>query len=94
MRNLEKLDPSGFDRREYVALSWVRSVLTMSDGPPPELDDEFRRTFSAEERRYIITSMRAMYFFNLLGNTAEILARRLLHLPEREPVASCALNIY
>ncbi|MDY6797098.1 MAG: hypothetical protein SWK76_17725 [Actinomycetota bacterium] len=93
IRSLEKLDPSGFDEREYIALSWVRSVLTMPDGPPPELDEALHTAFSARERRYIITAMKAVYFFNLLGNTAERWTRRLLRFPEPEPNAACTLDL-
>lgn len=63
-----RLDPAAFDPRTHVALTYVRQLLTSREGAPPELREEFEATFSVEERRYVLASMKGMFCTNLLVN--------------------------
>jgi hypothetical protein len=90
--DLVLLDPSHFDDREHTALTWVRSTLTVEDGAAPEEIERFERAFTSSERKYVIASMKGMYFVNLLNNTLERWARKTLKMPALESKATCKLD--
>ena len=69
VRNLRRLDLEKFEHREYIALNWVRHFLTCPDGVPVDVEEEFITTFTPGEQLYIKTSMKGMFFFNLLFST-------------------------
>jgi len=69
IRNLRRLDLEEFERREYTALNWVRCFLTCPDGVPIGVEEDFAATFTSREQLYIKTSMKGMFFFNLLFST-------------------------
>lgn len=84
------LEPERFDAREHAALSWVRETLTRREGPAAQTAERFERAFGERERAHIVATMKAMYFFNLIGNSADGWMRRLLGRGEEEP-AACSL---
>ena len=90
MRDLAALDPARFDAREHAALSWVREALTRREGPAPQTAERFESAFDEDERAWVVATMKAMYFFNLIGNTVDGWMRRLPGRREEEP-AACAL---
>lgn len=91
IRELKRLDPDRFEESRLTALSWVRAFLTERGGVPPGLELEFRRTFPPKERRYVVTSMKGMFFFNLLANTWSVWARKALRLSPKESGRVCDL---
>lgn len=91
MKDLARLDPERFDAREHAALSWVRETLTRREGASNETARRFEDAFDARQRGQVIAVMKAMYFFNLTGNTFDDLLRKLLRRPAFEPGAACAL---
>ena len=91
IEDLKRLDPDRFEERKHTALSWVRAFLTYQDGVPDELDLEFASVFPPRERRHVVTSMKGMFFFNLLANTWSVWARKAIRLPPKETDQACAL---
>jgi hypothetical protein len=67
LQDLETLDPSRFDRREWVALTWTRQLLT--GGVVEEIQREFDETFGQRERARIMALIQLMHLSNLTGNT-------------------------
>jgi glycine cleavage system H protein len=47
----------------------VRCFLTIPEGVPVEVEEEFVATFTPREQLYVKTSMKGMFFFNLLFST-------------------------
>ncbi|MBN2028523.1 MAG: hypothetical protein JW854_17360 [Actinobacteria bacterium] len=84
MKDLVRLDPSRFDAREHAALCWVRETLTSIQGASEDTLGRFEEAFDERHREYVVATMKAMYFFNLLGNTAESLLLRLLGRDEEQ----------
>ncbi len=78
------LDPSRFDAREHAALCWVRETLTSIQGPSEDTLVRFEEAFDERHRSYVLATMKAMYFFNLLGNTAQRWLMRLLGRDEEQ----------
>jgi len=91
VNDLVDLDPDIFDRREYVALRWVRSFLTTPEGVPVEIDEEFCAEFTPEERTHVIASMKGMFIFNLLVNTQRYLTAKLRGESDAGAGAACPL---
>jgi len=91
MRDLASLDEAKFDASEHAALCWVRETLTVKEGACSETVERFEQAFDERQRRYVIATMKSMYFFNLAGNTADGLLRRLLGGREEQP-AACSLS--
>jgi hypothetical protein len=90
--DLVLLDPSCFDEREHAALTWVRSTLTVEAGANQEEVERFERAFTPSQRKYVIATMKGMYFVNLLNNTLERWARIILKMPALESKATCRLD--
>lgn len=86
VRDLARLDPDKFDSREYVALNWVRHLLTSPEGVPVEVEEEFTATFTPRERRHIQASMKGMFCTNLSVNTYRFLLKGRGASPEDAPV--------
>ncbi|RJP34073.1 MAG: hypothetical protein C4536_03375 [Actinobacteria bacterium] len=78
LRELVELDPERFDAREHAALCWVRETLTRREGASRDTLERFERAFDERQRRHIVATMKAMYFFNLAGNTLDGWLRRML----------------
>ena len=91
MKDLASLDPARLDAREHAALCWVRETLTCREGASAAAVERFEQAFDARQRRQIIAAMKAMYFFNLAGNTMDGWMRRLLGKQEEAP-AACAVD--
>ncbi|MDY6830258.1 MAG: hypothetical protein SWC96_00185 [Thermodesulfobacteriota bacterium] len=70
MKDLEELSPDRFDRRERVALQWVKTYL-LYEGmiPDPALVAEFESLYPSSERVDIFAVFKLMLFFNMLANT-------------------------
>lgn len=64
------LSPDRFDRREWVALQWVKTYL-LYEGAVPDfaLAAEFESLFSDRDRVEIFAVFKLMLFFNMLMNT-------------------------
>lgn len=89
--DLATLDPSDFGARDYAALNWVRQFLTEKEGASPDAERAFREAFSPHERRNIMAAMKGMFFANLSYNTASVLVRRMLGMPEKDQPLACRL---
>jgi hypothetical protein len=89
LRDLVRLDTERFDAREYAALCWVRETLTRQEGASKDTAERFELAFNERQRKYIVATMKSMYFFNLAGNTLDGWFRRVLRQPEYGSTASC-----
>lgn len=80
MKKLIRLDPADFERREWVALAWVRDwALFRGEFPDQELVQEFESLYTEQERRDILAVATTMDFANRFNNT---FTRKVLVLPE------------
>ncbi len=86
IRDLETLDPAKFERREWVALAWVRDwALFRGEFPDQELVREFEAAYSEQQRRDILAVAVIMDFANRFNNT---FTGKVLTLPEPPPPAA------
>jgi len=75
--DLEELDRSQFDPREWVALTWTRAFLTGNGKVDAALQAEFEAAFSPQERRLIQSAVKGMFISNLTSNTVRLGLARL-----------------
>lgn len=87
LKDLVHLDPARFDSREYTALCWVRTTLTIKEGASAEITEMFERAFEPWEREYIVAAVKVLYFVNLAVNTLFAPVERLLGRREERPAA-------
>lgn len=70
MKDLVELSPDRFDRREWVALQWVKTYLLFEGAvPDPALAGEFENLYLPTERVEIFAVFKLMLLFNMLMNT-------------------------
>ena len=82
LAQLESLDPSGFDRRKWVAISYVRALVKRNfKGVQPELRRAVQHKFSPQEIRQIELVARVMDIGNRGSNTWEAMVSRMRGVP-------------
>lgn len=82
LAQLESLDPSGFDRRKWVAIAYVRALVKRDfKGVQPELRRAVQHKFSPQEIRQIELVARVMDIGNRGSNTWEAMVSRLRGKP-------------
>lgn len=70
IKDLVDLSPDRFERREWVALQWVKSYLLYEGKmPAPVLAAEFESLYVSTRRVEIFAVFKLMLFFNMLMNT-------------------------
>lgn len=97
LAHIEQLDPEGFDRRKWVAISYVRAYVSGKFGSVPhELRQEMRDNYTAHEIKEIELVARIMDIGNRGANTWDAMLSRLKGNPAAdshildEAVLSCA----
>lgn len=85
LARLEGLDPTTFDRDEWLAISYA-TALAESDfaNCDSELADEIVRRSGTQRRTDIETIARAMTFANLMANTLDAFVSRIKGQPNAE----------
>ena len=72
MKDLVELSPDRFERREWVALQWVKTYLLYEGAVPDSaLAAEFEKLFTSRDRVEIFAVFKLMLFFNMLANTVK-----------------------
>jgi AhpD family alkylhydroperoxidase len=85
LAQIEQLDPSGFDRRKWVAISYVRALVQRNfKGVQPELRRAMQHKFAPQEIRQIELIARIMDIGNRGSNTYEAMLSRLRGTPAPE----------
>ena len=70
IEELEVLDPSDFDHRQWVALMIVRDwVIFDGELPDEELVEEFETLYTEKEQKDIMALMEVQFFANRWNNT-------------------------
>jgi AhpD family alkylhydroperoxidase len=78
LAQIEQMDPEAFDRRKWVALSYVRAFVSAKFGSVPrELRKEMRENYSAHEIKEIELVVRIMDVGNRGANTWDAMLSRL-----------------
>jgi AhpD family alkylhydroperoxidase len=78
LAQIEQMDPEGFDRRKWLALSYVRAFVSDKFGSVPrELRKEMRENYSAHEIKEIELVTRIMDLGNRGANTWDAMLSRL-----------------
>jgi AhpD family alkylhydroperoxidase len=78
LAHIEDMDPEGFDRRKWVALSYVRAFVSGGFGSVPrELRQEMRQNYTAHEIEEIELVTRIMDLGNRGANTWDAMLSRL-----------------
>ena len=75
--DLEALDRSDFDSREWVALAWTRAFFTGNGKVDAALGEKLEAVFSPKERRLIQSAVKGMFISNLTSNTVRLGLARL-----------------
>ena len=82
LARLEQLDPSGFDRRKWVAISYVRALVKENfERVQPELRRAMQHKYSPREIREIELIARVQDIGNRGSNTFDALLSRLRGVP-------------
>jgi AhpD family alkylhydroperoxidase len=82
LAQIEQLDPSGFDRRKWVAISYVRALVKEEfRRVQPELRRAMQHKYSPREIRQIELIARVMDIGNRGGNTWDAMLSRLRGVP-------------
>jgi AhpD family alkylhydroperoxidase len=85
LAHIEQLDPAGFDRKKWVAISYVRALVTANFGRvQPELRRAMQHKYSSREIREIELIARVMDIGNRGANTWDALLSRLHGVPAAE----------
>lgn len=85
LAQLEQLDPRGFDRRKWVAISYVRALVKRDfKGVQPELRRAMQHKYSPQEIRQIGLVARVMDIGNRGSNTWEAMVSRVRGKPAPE----------
>ena len=78
LAQIEQADPEGFDRRKWVAISYVRAYVSGKFGSVPgELRQEMRDNYTAQEIKEIELVARTMDIGNRGANTWDAMLSRL-----------------
>ena len=82
LARLEQLDPSGFDRRKWLAISYVRALVQADfKRVQPELRRAMQHKYSPEEIRQIELIAKVMDVGNRGSNTFDAMLSRLKGVP-------------
>ena len=82
LARLEQLDPSGFDRRKWIAISYVRALVKEDfKRVQPELRRAMQHKYSPEEIRQIELIAKVMDVGNRGSNTFDAMLSRLKGVP-------------
>jgi AhpD family alkylhydroperoxidase len=82
LAQLEQLDPAGFDRRKWLAISYVRALVKENfQRMQPELRRAMQHRYSAREIRQIELIARVMDMGNRGSNTWDAMLSRLRGVP-------------
>lgn len=85
LAKLEQLEPSGFNRRKWVAISYVRALVGRNfQRVQPELRRAMQHKYSPEEIRAIELIARVMDVGNRSSNTFDAMLSRLKGTPSAE----------
>jgi AhpD family alkylhydroperoxidase len=85
LAHLENMDPEFFDRRKWVAVSYVRAFVSGRFGAVPrELRKEMRENYSAHEIKEIELVVRIMDLGNRSANTWDAMLSRLRGNPAND----------
>jgi alkylhydroperoxidase/carboxymuconolactone decarboxylase family protein YurZ len=78
LAHIEQMDPAHFDRKTWLALSFVRELVTARFGPVPgKLMQQMRSNYTAEEVEQIMLVAKVMDAANRISNTFDALLSRL-----------------
>lgn len=78
LAHIEQLDPTGFDRKKWLAISYVRALVSANFGPIDEaLVFEMQASYSTQEIKEIDIVARIMDIANRSANTWDALLSRL-----------------
>jgi len=82
LAQVEQLDPTGFNRRKWVAISYVRALVTANFGRlQPQLRRAMQHKYSPREIRDIEVIARIMDIANRGSNTWDAMLSRLRGIP-------------
>ena len=82
LARIEQLDPSGFDRRKWLAITYVRALVEANfTRVQPELRRAMQHKYSAREIRDIELIARVMDIGNRGSNTFDAMLSRLRGVP-------------
>jgi AhpD family alkylhydroperoxidase len=85
LAQLEQLDPSGFDRRKWVAISYVRALVSENfERVQPELRRAMQHKYSPREIRDIELIANVMDIGNRGSNTFDAMLSRFKGVPAAE----------
>jgi AhpD family alkylhydroperoxidase len=78
LAQIENMDPEGFDRRKWVAISYVRALVSANYGPvSPQLSRELKQHYSPQEIKEIELVARVMDIANRGANTWDAMLSRI-----------------
>lgn len=85
LAHIEQMDPSGFDRRKWVAISYVRALVSVDFGTvEKELMNEMKLNYSPREIREIELIAKVMDIANRGSNTWDAMLSRLRGAPAND----------
>ena len=85
LAHIENMDPKGFDRRKWVAISYVRALVSANYGPvSAELSRELKEIYSPREIREIELVARVMDIANRGANTWDAMLSRIKGNPAND----------
>jgi len=85
LAQIENMDPAGFDRSKWVAISYVRALVSANYGPvSAELREELEGHYSAHEIKEIELVARVMDIANRGANTWDAMRSRMKGNPAND----------
>lgn len=85
LAHIENMDPEGFDRAKWVAISYVRALVTANYGRvDPELYEELKGFYTAREIKEIKLVARVMDISNRGANTWDSMLSRIKGNPAND----------
>lgn len=85
LAHIENMDPEGFDKSKWVAISYVRALVSANYGPvSPELSEELKEHYSAHEIKEIELVARVMDIANRGANTWDAMLSRIKGNPAND----------
>ena len=85
LAHIEQMDPSGFDRRKWIAISYVRALVSADFAEVAvDLGKEMRANYTAREVKDIDLVARVMNIANRGGNTWDAMLSRLRGAPSAD----------
>jgi AhpD family alkylhydroperoxidase len=82
LAQIEQMDSASFDRKKWLAISYVRELVAERFGPvSADLEEKMRQNYSTEEIAKIVLVARVMDASNLGANTFDAMRWRLRGTP-------------